>query len=77
VAIFLGFIIATIASVLESVGDYFAAASVCQVPPPPAHAINRGIAIEGLGSILSGAIGAGHATTSFSQNIASIAITKV
>ncbi|KAL5021110.1 hypothetical protein ScPMuIL_000265 [Solemya velum] len=76
-AVFLGFVAAIISSIVESVGDYFAAAGICQVPPPPRHAINRGILVEGVGSVVSGLYGAGHATTSYSTNIAVVGLTQV
>ncbi|KAJ8306918.1 hypothetical protein KUTeg_015002 [Tegillarca granosa] len=68
---------ATIASIIESVGDYYACARISGVPSPPAHAINRGIAMEGFGSIISGFVGSGGATTSYSQNVGAIGFTKV
>ncbi|XP_060554543.1 solute carrier family 23 member 2-like, partial [Ruditapes philippinarum] len=46
-----------------------ACARISCVSPPPAHAVNRGIAMEGFGSILSGIVGSGGATTSYSQNV--------
>ena len=73
----MGMLTATVSSIIESVGDYFAAARLSGAPLPPAHAINRGIAFEGVSSIISGLVGAGHATTSFSENIGIIGITKV
>ena len=39
--------------------------------------MNRGILLEGLGSILTGLGGAGHATTSYSGNIGFIKYTGV
>ncbi|VDI33047.1 solute carrier family 23 (nucleobase transporter), member 1/2, partial [Mytilus galloprovincialis] len=77
VSIFVGFFIATIISVLDSIGDYYACAKTCHVPPPPSHAVNRGIAIEGLCTTLSGIMGAGHATSTYGGNIGAIGITKV
>nr|XP_022290097.1 solute carrier family 23 member 2-like isoform X1 [Crassostrea virginica] len=74
---YMGMLAATLSSIFESVGDYFAAARFSEAPNPPAHAINRGIAIEGVCSIISGVMGAGHATTSYSGNIGIIGITKV
>ena len=35
-----------LASMLESLGDYYAAADISEIPPPPVHAINRGIMME-------------------------------
>ena len=42
-----GFLMATVISTLDSVGDYYGTASVCRVLTPPSHAMNRSIAIEG------------------------------
>ncbi|OWF38213.1 Solute carrier family 23 member 1 [Mizuhopecten yessoensis] len=75
--VFVAFLIATVISILDSVGDYYACARVCNLPPPPRNAINRGIAIEGLCTAISGAVGCGHATTTFGENIGTIGLTKV
>ncbi|XP_045190076.2 solute carrier family 23 member 1-like [Mercenaria mercenaria] len=77
VSVFLGFIIATFTSILDSIGDYYACASMCRVPPPPAHAVNRGIAIEGFCSAIAGLLGCGHATTTYGGNIGAIGVTRV
>ena len=69
--------IATIISVLDSIGDYFACARASRAPVPPAHAVNRGILIEGVCSFLSGAVGCGHATTTYGGNIGAIGVTRV
>ena len=45
--------------------------------PPPVHAINRGITVEGLGCIVAGFWGSGNGTTSYSENIGAIGVTKV
>ena len=66
-----------IAGILESIGDYFACARLSGAPTPPSHAMNRGIAVEGVACFLAGAVGTGNATTSFSQNIGVIGTTKV
>lgn len=76
-AIFLGFLVATFTSIIESIGDYFAAAQLCNIPRPPHHAVSRGILVEGIAGILSGFMGASHATTSYSGHVALIGITKV
>ncbi|XP_076060495.1 solute carrier family 23 member 1-like isoform X2 [Oratosquilla oratoria] len=64
-------------SIVESIGDYYACARLAGAPPPPVHAVNRGIAIEGIGCILAGIWGSGNGTTSYSQNIGAIGVTKV
>ncbi|KAL5021812.1 hypothetical protein ScPMuIL_000967 [Solemya velum] len=74
---YVGMLAATLSSIIESIGDYFASARISGAPPPPPSALNRGIAIEGASSIISGLVGAGHGTTSYSENIGEIAITKV
>ena len=77
VALFIGFLAAYCASAIESIGDYYTLSRVCHVYPPPHHAINRGILIEGVMGLVSGALGTGHATTSYTNNIAAIKITNV
>ncbi|KAI0217841.1 Solute carrier family 23 member 2 [Lamellibrachia satsuma] len=72
-----GMLSGVLASMLESLGDYYACARMAGVTPPPMHAINRGIGIEGIGCILAGAFGSGSGTTSYSENIGAIGITKV
>ena len=74
---FVAFFIATVISILDSLGDYFACARTCRVPPPPTHAVNRGIMVEGFCTFLSGTVGCGHATTTYGDTIGVIAITKV
>lgn len=74
---YIGMLAATLSSIIESIGDYFACARLSGAQPPPIHALNRGIATEGFASIISGMVGAGHATTSYSGNIGAIGITKV
>uniref|UniRef100_A0A3Q1EQ65 Solute carrier family 23 member 1-like n=1 Tax=Acanthochromis polyacanthus TaxID=80966 RepID=A0A3Q1EQ65_9TELE len=72
-----GILAGVICSMIESVGDYYTCARLSGAPRPPKHAINRGIGVEGIGSLLAGAFGTGNGTTSFSENIAALDITKV
>ncbi|RMX40945.1 hypothetical protein pdam_00025189, partial [Pocillopora damicornis] len=72
-----GMLAGVFASIIESVGDYYACARLSGAPPPPKHAINRGIGMEGIGCLLTGAFGSGNGTTSYSENIGAIGITKV
>eukprot|EP00095_Tigriopus_kingsejongensis_P001031 maker-scaffold587_size153100-snap-gene-0.29 protein:Tk01031 transcript:maker-scaffold587_size153100-snap-gene-0.29-mRNA-1 annotation:"hypothetical protein DAPPUDRAFT_302649" len=72
-----GMLAGVIASAIESVGDYYACARLSGARPPPTHAINRGIGTEGLGCILAGMWGTGNGTTSYSENIGAIGVTKV
>ena len=73
----IGLFAGVIASIVESLGDYFACARLSGAPPLPRHAINRGIFIEGLGCVVAGLFGTGVGTTSYSENIGAIGITKV
>ncbi|XP_031555151.1 solute carrier family 23 member 1-like isoform X2 [Actinia tenebrosa] len=73
----LGMLSGVVASIVESIGDYYACARMSGAPPPPTHAINRGIGMEGIGCIITGAWGTGSGTTSYSENIGAIGITKV
>ncbi|KAF0300506.1 Solute carrier family 23 member 2 [Amphibalanus amphitrite] len=73
----LGMTAAVLASIVESIGDYYACAKMSGASAPPVHAMNRGITIEGLGGILSGLFGAANASTSYSGNIGIIGVTRV
>ncbi|XP_028968255.1 solute carrier family 23 member 2 [Galendromus occidentalis] len=73
----IGMLSAIVSSIIESIGDYLACASLSRAPTPPKHAINRGIMFEGAGSIIAGFFGAGCGLTSYSSNISIIALTKV
>lgn len=73
----MGMTAGVLASIVESVGDYFACARMAGAPAPPKHAINRGIWIEGVGTVLAGLWGTASGTTSYSQNVGAIGVTKV
>ncbi|XP_050698188.1 solute carrier family 23 member 1-like isoform X2 [Eriocheir sinensis] len=73
----MGVLAGVVASVVESIGDYYACARLSGAPPPPKHAINRGIWMEGLGTVLAGLFGTGSGTTSYSQNVGAIGVTRV
>ncbi|XP_078492590.1 solute carrier family 23 member 2-like [Ciona intestinalis] len=73
----IGMMAGVVAGFVESIGDYYACARLSGAPNPPTHAINRGILTEGFGCLLAGVIGTSTATTSFSENIGAIGITRV
>ncbi|NXE93059.1 S23A1 protein, partial [Menura novaehollandiae] len=73
----LGMFSATLAGIIESMGDYYSCARLAGAPPPPVHAINRGIFIEGISCIIAGLLGTGNGSTSSSPNIGVLGITKV
>ncbi|XP_004709898.1 solute carrier family 23 member 2 [Echinops telfairi] len=73
----IGMLSAVVASIIESIGDYYACARLSCAPPPPIHAINRGILVEGVSCVLHGVFGTGNGSTSSSPNIGVLGITKV
>nr|XP_028577977.1 solute carrier family 23 member 1 isoform X1 [Podarcis muralis]XP_028577978.1 solute carrier family 23 member 1 isoform X1 [Podarcis muralis]XP_028577979.1 solute carrier family 23 member 1 isoform X1 [Podarcis muralis] len=73
----LGMFSATLCGIVESIGDYYACARLAGAPPPPVHAINRGIFTEGISCIIAGLLGTGNGSTSSSPNIGVLGITKV
>jgi solute carrier family 23 (nucleobase transporter), member 1 len=76
----LGFILATLAgylaSMIESFGDYHTISRIVGRGRPTAQQINRGIGAEGIGCAATGLLG-GFASTSYSENIGLVAITRV
>ncbi len=73
VGMFAGFI----AGMVESVGDYFACARLAGAPVPNERVINRGIGMEGVGCLVAGVFGTSNGTTSYSENIGAIGLTRV
>ncbi|WP_048165886.1 uracil-xanthine permease family protein [Palaeococcus pacificus] len=66
---------AFIVSIIESVGDYHAISAISEAPITNQN-INRGIFSEGLSCSIAGLLGA-CGTTSYSENIGLVALTKV
>ena len=65
-----------LASMVESFGDYHGAAAMAEAPDPSDEQISRGIGSEGLGCLSTGLLG-GFSSTSYSENIALIGLTRV
>lgn len=57
-----------LASMIESIGDYFGCARLSGAPPPTPGIISRGLGCEGIGVLLAGLVGTGNGTTSYSEN---------
>ncbi len=72
-----GILAGYIASIVESIGDYYSCARLAGAPPPDAKTISRGIGMEGIGCLVAGIFGTGNGTTSYSENIGAIGITRV
>lgn len=73
----LGMLAGVLACTVESISYYPTVAQMCAAPPPPLHAINRGIGTEGLGTVLAGLWGSGNGTNTFGENVGAIGVTKV
>lgn len=57
-----------LASMIESIGDYFGCARLSGAPPPTPGIISRGLGSEGIGVLLAGLVGTTNGTTSYSEN---------
>ncbi|TYL36977.1 xanthine permease [Natronococcus pandeyae] len=66
-----------VASMIESMGDYYAVARIAGVGAPSEKRINHGIGMEGIGNIIAGILGTGNGSTSYGENIGAIGITGV
>ncbi len=76
-AALVGMLAGYIASMVESIGDYFACARLAGAPIPNDRVLNRGITFEGIGCLIAGIFGTGNGTTSYSENIGAIGLTHV
>ncbi len=76
----IGFIIAVLAgylaSMIESYGDYHACSQMAGGKDPTPAQLSRGIGCEGIGCAVTGLFG-GFSSTSYSENIGLVGITKV
>ncbi len=73
---FFAILAAYLASMIESFGDYHAVSRIATGRDPDAKTISRGIGSEGLGCFSTGLFG-GFSSTSYSENIGLVGLTKV
>ncbi|XP_055379183.1 solute carrier family 23 member 1 isoform X2 [Condylostylus longicornis] len=73
----LGMLAGVLACTVESISYYPTVSQMSEAGSPPLHAINRGIATEGLGTMLAGLWGSGNGTNTFGENVGAIGVTKV
>jgi len=66
-----------LSSMIESIGDYMACARISEAPVPTGGMISKGLGAEGLGCFIAGVLQTGNGTTTYSENIGSIGLTKV
>jgi nucleobase transporter 1/2 len=67
----------SIISSVDSVGSYHASSLLVASRPPTAGVVSRGIGIEGLSSLLAGLWGTGTGSTTLTENVHTIAVTKI
>jgi nucleobase transporter 1/2 len=72
-----GMLAGYLASMIESIGDYYACARISEAPVPTGKMISRGLGAEGLGCLIAGILQTCNGTTTYSENIGSIGLTKV
>lgn len=65
-----------LASMIESYGDYHACSQMAGGGNPTGKQLSRGIGCEGIGCLITGLLG-GFSSTSYSENIGLVGITKV
>ena len=73
----LGMFTAIIANIIQSVGNFYALARMTGAVVPPPHAVNRGIGMEGIGSVLAGLWGTANGTSTYAANVVLVGLTKV
>ena len=61
----------------QEIGQYYACARVSQVPPPPVHAVNRGMLISGLSQIMIAFCGVPISCETLAAPVGAIAVSQV
>ncbi|KAG7024281.1 Nucleobase-ascorbate transporter 12 [Cucurbita argyrosperma subsp. argyrosperma] len=69
--------VVSVISSVDSVGSYHAASLLVASRPPSPGVLSRGIGLEGLCSILAGLWGTGTGSTTLTENVHTIAVTKM
>eukprot|EP00884_Botryococcus_braunii_P002860 jgi/Botrbrau1/12575/Bobra.0169s0108.1 len=66
-----------LSAMVESLGDYYAAARIAGAPVPPPGLISRAVTWQGICCMLTGFWGTGNGTTAYNENIGAMQITRV
>ncbi|KAJ7981120.1 Nucleobase-ascorbate transporter [Quillaja saponaria] len=69
--------VVSVISSVDSVGSYHATSLLVASRPPTPGVLSRGIGLEGLSSILAGLWGTGTGSTTLTENVHTIAVTKM
>ena len=73
----LGMLAGYLGSMVESIGDYYSCARIAEAPVPTERMISRGLGAEGLGCLIASLFQTCNGTTSYSENIGAIGLTRV
>ncbi|MBW1863494.1 MAG: purine/pyrimidine permease [Deltaproteobacteria bacterium] len=77
IALILAMVAAYLASMIESIGDYYAVARISEAPTPTSSMISRGLGTEGIGCLIAGLLQTCNGSTTYSENIGAIGLTRV
>ncbi|KAF7805681.1 nucleobase-ascorbate transporter 12 [Senna tora] len=69
--------VVSLISSVDSVGSYHASSLLVASRPPTPGVLSRGIGLEGLSSVLAGLWGSGTGSTTLTENVHTIAVTKM
>ncbi|XP_019458402.1 PREDICTED: nucleobase-ascorbate transporter 12-like isoform X1 [Lupinus angustifolius] len=69
--------VVSLISSVDSVGSYHASSLLVASRPPTPGVLSRGIGLEGLSSVLAGVWGTGTGCTTLTENVHTIAVTKM
>ncbi|XP_050367289.1 nucleobase-ascorbate transporter 12 [Argentina anserina] len=69
--------VVSIITSVDSIGSYHASSLLVASRPPTPGVVSRGIGLEGLSSVLAGLWGTGTGSTSLTENVHTIAVTKM
>ncbi|GAH48169.1 unnamed protein product, partial [marine sediment metagenome] len=72
-----GMLAGYLGSMVESIGDYYSAARISEAPVPTEKMISRGLGAEGIGCLVASLFQTCNGTTSYSENIGAIGLTRV
>lgn len=77
IALILAMVAAYLASMIESIGDYYAVSRISEAPTPTGSVISRGLGTEGIGCFIAGLLQTCNGSTTYSENIGAIGLTRV
>ncbi|KAK9789229.1 hypothetical protein WJX73_005194 [Symbiochloris irregularis] len=66
-----------LSAMVESLGDYYAAARIAGAPVPPPEIIARAVFVQGFSCMITGFVGTANGTTAYNENIGAMQITRV